>query len=82
LQRAYVEISDAICTLRIDAAGSQDLKTVAASLQRGACTEEQSSPTISEALPHRGSRREDLELINALAKEYRLINNRSPRHSG
>lgn len=82
LQRAYVEISDAICTLRIDATNGHDLTTVAASLKRGACAEEPSSPTISEALPHRDSRREDLELIDALAKEYRLIHNRSPRRSG
>lgn len=80
LQRAYVEISDAICTLRIAAAGRNDVRAVATTLQRGDVTDEISAPTISDALPPRSSRREDLELINALAREYRLVQSGTSGH--
>lgn len=72
LQRAYVEISDAICTLRVDTGGRYDLDSVAASLRRGDLADDRDSPTLSEALPERRTRREDLEAIHALAKTYRL----------
>ena len=71
LQRAYVEISDAICTLRVDTGSRYDLNSVAASLHRGDTTDDRSTRTLSRALPERRTRREDLEAIHALAKAYR-----------
>lgn len=75
LQRSYVEISDAICILRIDTPrqpdASLDLETAAATIHTGEVTTDPAAPTISEALPHRTTRREDLELIHGLAKTYR-----------
>ncbi len=71
LQRAYVEISDAICTLRIAADRQLDLESVASALRRGDVTTDPVAPTLSQALPPRSSRREDLEFIHALAKAFR-----------
>lgn len=71
LQRAYVEISDVICTLRIDMEDRYDLDSVAAKLRRGGTTGDTATPTLSQALPERKTRREDLEMIHALAKAYR-----------
>jgi len=71
LQRAYVEISDAICTVRIDIDDQYDFDSIAASLRRGGTAEDTATPTLSQALPERRTRREDLEMIHALAKAYR-----------
>lgn len=72
LQRAYVEISDAICTLRIETDGEAlDLETLAEALHRGELSTDPGAPTLSQALPARRTRREDLELIHALARVYR-----------
>lgn len=71
LQRAYVEISDAMCTLRVPAGRTHDLGSVVAVLDRGEVCADAASPTISEALPARSTRREDLEAIEALAAAYR-----------
>lgn len=71
LQRAYVEISDAICTLRVDTEGQLGVPEVVEILRRGELTQDRQAPTISEALPPRRTRREDLELIHALARAYR-----------
>lgn len=76
LQRAYVELSDAICTLRIDDTEHLDLKTVAEKLHRGEVATERAAPTlptISKTLPPRRTRRKDLELIHDLARAYRQI---------
>ncbi|GAA1490934.1 DUF6545 domain-containing protein [Brachybacterium sacelli] len=73
LQRAYVEISDAICTLRLDAEDCHDLGSVVSALRRGDVSEDAMAPTLSQALPARSTRREDLELIGALAKAYRQV---------
>lgn len=71
LQRAYVEIADAICTLRILVDGPYDPESVSSALRRGDLTEDPSSPTLSQALPPRQTRREDLQLITVLASAYR-----------
>lgn len=71
LQRAYVEISDAICTLRVDLDGHPDVEAIVSALRLGEFSADPSAPTLSQALPERANRREDLELIGALAKVYR-----------
>lgn len=71
LQRAYVEISDAICTLRVCTPGPLDVRAVSALLRQGDVSEHFDAPTISQALPMRTTRREDLDLIHALADAYR-----------
>lgn len=74
LQRAYVEISDAICTLRMAGTEQLDPKMVAVKLHSGEVATEQAAPTlltVSKMLPPRRTRREDLELIHDLARAYR-----------
>lgn len=71
LQRAYVEIADAICTLRIVVDGPYDPESVTSALRRGDVTEDPTRPTLSRALPPRQTRREDLQLIMVLANTYR-----------
>lgn len=71
LQRAYVEIADAICTLRIVVDGPYDPESVSSALRRGDVTEDPTRPTLSRALPPRQTRREDLQLIMVLANTYR-----------
>lgn len=71
LQRAYVEVSDAICTLRVDVGESPDVDAAAASLHRGDVTDNERTPTLSRSFPERRTRREDLELIHELARAYR-----------
>lgn len=73
LQRAYVEISDAICTLRIDTSECLNVRVVASMLRRGDVVLDESACTISQALPTRRTRREDLEFIHALAHIYRRL---------
>jgi len=71
LQRSYVEISDAICSLRLDIKAPPTLASVVMALKRGAITDDPAVPTLSRAFPQRTTRREDLELIWALANAYR-----------
>src|SRR5690625_1292177 len=71
LQRAYVEISDALCTIRLRIEGRPSVDSVVAALQQGSVTDDPSVPTVSQALPERTTRAEDLRLINALAITYR-----------
>lgn len=70
LQRAYVEISDAICTLRVVDSRPLDVATVAVMLREGEVSADVEAPTISQVLPVRRTRREDLDLIHALADMY------------
>ncbi|MDP9904747.1 hypothetical protein [Arthrobacter bambusae] len=79
MQRAYIEISDALSTLRIDTDRQLTVKEVAALLLRGETTEDRSAPTVSQALPPRTTRLEDLHMIHALARECRR--GRSGRHT-
>lgn len=71
LQRAYVEISDAICTLRVDAGCRVDVDEAAVYLRGGNVTTDPSAPTLSEALPPRKGRKEDIQLVHSLARAYR-----------
>lgn len=71
LQRAYVEISDAICTLRVDAGCRVDVEEAAVYLREGNITTDPSAPTLSEALPPRKGRKEDIQLVRSLARAYR-----------
>lgn len=71
LQRAYVEIADAICTLRVVVDGNYDPESIVLALRRGDITADTSMPTLSRALPSRRTRREDLQLITILADAYR-----------
>lgn len=70
-QRAYVEISDAICTLRVSTKEKLDLVEAVEALRRGDVTDDPDAPTLSQALPPRRTRRDDIQLIHALAREYR-----------
>ncbi|WP_284982404.1 hypothetical protein [Arthrobacter sp. efr-133-TYG-118] len=76
-QRAYIEISDALSTLRVDTERQLTVKEVAALLIHGETTEDRLAPTISQALPPRSTRLEDLQMIHALAKECRKGKQRS-----
>lgn len=71
LQRAYVEIADAICTLRVVVEGNYAPESIVSALRRGDVTDDSSQPTLSRALPPRRTRREDLQLISILAAAYR-----------
>lgn len=71
LQRAYVEIADAICTVRVVVDGNYDPDSIVSALRRGDVTTDSSYPTLSRTLPPRRSRREDLQLITVLAATYR-----------
>lgn len=71
LQRAYVEIMDALCTLRVETETSLTVEQAADILRQGAITDDPTAPTISEALPIRRTRQEDLTLVHTLAKSYR-----------
>lgn len=70
LQRAYVEISDALCTLRVAVESELTPDEAARLLRRGAVTTDSSAPTLSQALPPRATRQDDLKLIRTLAKAY------------
>ena len=71
LQRAYVEISDAICTVRPLVDGPYTVDSTVEALREGAVSDDPRTPTLSQAFPERKTRREDLELISRLASEYR-----------
>lgn len=71
LQRAYVEISDAICTVRPHVDGPYTVDSTVEALREGAVSDDPRTPTLSQAFPERNTRREDLELISWLASEYR-----------
>ncbi|MEV0869323.1 hypothetical protein AB0I24_15450 [Brachybacterium paraconglomeratum] len=71
LQRAYVEISDAICTVRLVVDRPYTVDAAVEALREGAVSDNPQVPTLSQALPERKTRREDLELISQLASEYR-----------
>lgn len=71
LQRVYVEISDALCTLRVATDRELSIPDVIDVLARGEVTSDPAAPTISQALPARSTRREDLMVIHSLAEEYR-----------
>lgn len=71
LQRAYVEISDAMCMLRVERGTRTGPEGIAELLFWGEVVEDQQAPTVSQALPERRTRREDLEAIHALADAYR-----------
>lgn len=71
LQRAYVEISDAMCLLRLDTEELLSVSEVARRLRQGDLSEQPEDPTISQALPPRRTRRSDLEMIHRLADAFR-----------
>lgn len=71
MQRAYIEISDALSTLRIQTDRELEVDEVAAALIRGETTMDRSAPTVSHALPARKTRLEDLMMIHALADACR-----------
>ena len=71
LQRAYVEISDAICTVRPLVDGPCTVDSTVEALREEAVSDDPQTPTLSQAFPERKTRREDLELISRLASEYR-----------
>lgn len=71
LQRAYVEISDAICTVRLKVSGAHTLESVAEALHAGSISDDSSVPTLSRGFPERATRRDDLALIGSLATAYR-----------
>ncbi|WP_394941154.1 hypothetical protein [Psychromicrobium sp. YIM B11713] len=71
MQRAYIEISDALSTLRVDTKHQLTVQEVAVLLIHGETTDDRLAPTISQALPPRSTRLEDLHMIHTLAKECR-----------
>jgi hypothetical protein len=56
VQRAYVEILDALDTLRVDTTAQLTVDQVADILRSGAVTDDELAPTISQVLPRRASR--------------------------
>lgn len=80
-QRAYAEISDALCTLRIAATTPGTIAVIAHCIWQGNVSTSRGAPTISDVLPRRATRSEDLALIHALAQAYcRLAAAPGPPH--
>lgn len=73
LQRAYVEILDALSTLRVQPGTALTVEQAAAILCSGTIIDDPAAPTISRALPERLTRGDDLALVHAIAQAYRHI---------
>ncbi|MFV0426161.1 MAG: DUF6545 domain-containing protein [Beutenbergiaceae bacterium] len=71
VQRACVEISDAICSLRMPPGLGRDFTELALALRRGIVSSDEQAPLLSDLLPPRKHPREDLAVIHSLARECR-----------